>query len=52
MVTNRENGNLDGGWYPQMGRARGLLQTLDRIRSECDSIALNVGVHPHLLSNI
>ena len=35
MAANRLDGsNLDGRWYPQTGRARGLLQALDRIRNQ------------------
>ena len=31
MAVNRQDGNLNGGWSPQIGRAKGLLQALDRI---------------------
>ena len=40
MAANRQDGNLDGGWYPQMGRVRGLLQALDRIRNQQNPLHL------------
>ena len=35
MAEDRQDrNNLDGDWYPKMGRVRGLLQAINRIRNQ------------------
>ena len=40
MAKGRSDRNANGGWYPQMGRAKGLLQAKEWTRNQQKSLYL------------